>query len=211
MWYASNDGDLGYIALDGTKTQKALPSSSSVSDLCLDVVDDRVYVTSYGGARIPFYYSIGNDTIINLPQLQPNIYSCDIGYDWHYVYFSAGEDFSYSSIYRPLGGEIKVIVPSGDINQFPDISYMQRTKTVAMAEISNFGPDLAGRIYNITSNTTSFIRNGDLDDWMTGSMMTDGDYMDDSRRYYIGFSDGKFGYYDNNFTAVPFVPLPLPP
>lgn len=32
-----------------------------------------------------------------------------------------------------------------------------------------------------------------------------------SRRYYIGFSDGRFGFYDNNFSTVPFVPLPIPP
>jgi hypothetical protein len=211
VWYASNDGDFGYVTVDGSKVQKVVHGSGAVADICLDELDERVYVASISFSRAPFYYSIGNESISELPKLQPNIYSCDISYDWHYVYFSAGWDFSYSSIYRPENDEVKIIVYSGDLNPFPDIQYMRTTKTVALSEISIFDPANAGRIYNMTSNTTTFIRDGDIDDWMGVTMMYDGDYMDGSRRYYMGFYDGLFGYYDNNFTEVPFVPLPPPP
>lgn len=211
VWYASNDGDFGYLNFDGTKVQKALPTSGAVSDLCLDEMDDRVYVVSILDSRIPFYYSITNDTIVDLTDLQTNIMSCDISYDWHYIFLSAGSDFTYSSIYRPETGKNKVTVYSGDLNNFPDIQYMQTTKTVALSEVSVFAPENAGRIYNISANTTTFIRDNDLDDWMGTSYMADGDYMNGSRRYYMGFTDGRFGYYDNNFTDVPFVPLPSPP
>lgn len=204
LWYASDDGDLGYINLtDMTKVFKAWHGSGYIPAWCKDDILNRIYGGSALGARIPFYFSIDNESIVNQPELQTDILSCDISYDWHYIYFSAGGDFQFSTMLNPVTEEINVMLYSGDLNNYPDIQYMQQTKTVAMAEVSVFSPDLAGRIYNITSNTTSYIRDGDLDDWMDSYYMTDGDYMNTSRRYYFGFSNGMFGYYDNTFVDYP--------
>lgn len=205
IWYNSADGDLGYINLtDMSKVAKVYPGGAVYTAFCWDTQDDRLYVGAIVDTRAPFYYSIANDTIVELSTLQTNIYSCDIRYDLeHQIYFGAGADFSYSSVYTPETDENKVTVITGDLNNFLNVQYMQNTKTVAMAEVSVFDEGNAGRIYNITSNTTTFIRNSDLDDWMgTSYMYLGGDYMNSSKRYYIGFTDGKFGYYDNNFATV---------
>lgn len=205
IWYISNDGDLGYINLtDMSKVAKAAPGGAVYTAFCWDTQDDRLYVGAIFDTRTPFYYSIANDSIVELSALQTNIYSCDIRYDIeHQIFFGTSADFSYSSMYIPETDENKVIVYTGDLNNFPNVQYMQSTKTVAMAEVSVFDEGNAGRIYNISSNTTTLIRDGDVEDWMgTSYMYLGGDYMNSSRRYYIGFTDGKFGYYDNNFTPV---------
>lgn len=198
IWYASNDGDLGYISkLNDSRCPQGV-TGGSVSDICLDNYFNRVYIYYVASTKFPEYYAIGNQTQVDLSSNHPiDIQSCSLDQIRHRIYLGTPNGFAYHNVYYQLNDTLSPLFTTGDTAGTPRTVYIPHNNIVGFIEYSAFAD---GMIYNVSSKVITRLFDTDVDNWMNPYFMDAGDYNNNSNRLYIGFTGGGFGYYDNGYT-----------
>ncbi len=205
IWYASNDGDLGFISkLNDTKCPAGV-TGGWVADICLDDFYDRLYIYYIAASKFPEYYAIGNQTQVDLSANHPmDVNSCAIDQENHRIYMGAYSAFTDHYVYFEDNDTVSSVFTTGDTAGTPKTVYIPYNNLVAFIEYSGFGD---GRIYNVSAMTPFLLQDTDDGDWMAPYFMDAADYNNVTNFLYIGFTGGGFGYYNNDFYVPPVPPF----
>jgi hypothetical protein len=196
IWYATNNNEFGYI---NTSTNSVnIITTSGFGDICIDYQDDRVYVVVNNGVAPPYYYDKNTLSIVSLTSIPYyTLDSCDIDPINHIIYMGRCESFQSAGYYLPDTDTWVTTYWNGDSVCDFVTQYLPRSNLVAIMQSGIYGT-----IYNITDNSTINLLTTEQGTWMDlGYSGMAGDYMNTTQRFYMGFSDGSFGYYDDSLTG----------
>jgi hypothetical protein len=193
IWYATNNNEFGYI---NTSTNSVnIITTSGFGDICIDYQDERVYVVSNNGVAPPFYYDKNTASIVSLTSIPfYTLGSCDIDTVNHIIYMGRCESFQSAGYYFPDNDTWVTSYWNGDSVCDFVTRYLPRSNLVGVMQSGVYGS-----LYNISDNSTINLLTTEEGTWMDlGYSGMAGDYMNTSLRLYMGFSDGAFGYYNDN-------------
>lgn len=201
LWFISNDGTFGFYEIYGNvinlipattpSTVGCVKYNPAKQDIYLLYVSGTPY--SYGYPRI---YHKSNNTFTDLSDLIiPNIYSCDLDVAGQVLYVGQSDCGTFSGFFNINTMQYSSIL-SGDL-VVPSVTFMPSNNKSFFALQQCWNGEPYGYIYNMFLNSSIYIENTDVGDWMAGQQLRKSAYNSNQRNLYVGLSSGGFGYYDN--------------
>lgn len=194
IWFSSNDGNYGFYN-PRTNMKHNIGISGWAYALCFDDVRSHLYMGFIGDSSYPKYYDVTDFSEHYITGAPLNLESCDVDTLRNIVYWG-GVGFDYNGYYLQDTDTYYTALWTGD-GSTVETTYMPNSNTVGFAFTSGYG---SGNIYDPVPNTS--ISLDTTGDWLIGIPIMWGDYDNISRRYYMGFYYGEFGYFDNNIMAL---------
>jgi hypothetical protein len=201
LWFISNDGTFGFYEIYGdVKNLITITLPASAGCVKYNPIRQEVYVLYISGTAFDYGYPrvfhISNSTFTDLSGIIiPNVYSCDLDVAGQVLYVGQSDCGTYSGFYD-ITTSLYSNVFSGDL-VVPSVTFMPSNNKSFFALQQCWDGEPYGWIYNKLMNSSIYIENTDVGNWMVGQQLRKSAYNPNQRNLYVGLSAGGFGYYDN--------------